>query len=98
MSNAFPREWKKWETNSVPRLDVTWDGTPCLENTCSRKSRARSREVIVSYVGMNIACLDKRSMTTRIAVNPDESGSCSMKSMEMEFQGFSGIGSCLSNP
>jgi hypothetical protein len=29
---------------------------------------------------------------------PNESGSCSMKSMEMEFQDFSGIGSCLSNP
>jgi hypothetical protein len=41
--------------------------------------------------------LDKWSMTTRMAVKPDESRSCSMKSMEMEFQGFSGIGSCLSN-
>jgi hypothetical protein len=37
-------------------------------------------------------------MTTRMAMKPDESGSFSMKSMEMEFQGLSRIGSCLSNP
>jgi hypothetical protein len=46
---------------------------------------------------MNMACLDRRSMITRMAVKPDESGRCSMKSIDMEFQGFSGMGSCLSN-
>ena len=53
---------------------------------------------MVSYVGMNMACLDNRSTTTRIAVKPEEEGSCSMKSMEMESHGLSGIGSCLSSP
>ena len=33
-------------------------------------------------------------MTTMIALNPSEDGNCSMKSMEIEFQGLSGIGSC----
>ncbi|KIM71333.1 hypothetical protein PILCRDRAFT_1903 [Piloderma croceum F 1598] len=28
-----------------------------------------------------------------MAVKPDEDGNCSMKYMEIEFQGFSGIGS-----
>ena len=37
-------------------------------------------------------------MTTRIAVNPSEDGNCSMKSMEIEFQGLSGIGSCRRLP
>ena len=37
-------------------------------------------------------------MTTRIAVNPSEDGNCSMKSMEIEFQGLSGIGSCWRLP
>ena len=35
------------------------------------------------------------STMTRIAVNPEELGSCSMKSMEIESHGRSGIGSCL---
>ena len=34
-------------------------------------------------------------MTTRITVCPEEAGSCSMKSMEMEFHGFKGMGSCF---
>ena len=37
-------------------------------------------------------------MTTRIAVNPSEDGNCSMKSMKIEFQGLSGIGSCQRLP
>ena len=43
-------------------------------------------------------CLDSQSTTTRIVVYPEDEGSCSMKSMEMEFQSFSGMGSCFSNP
>ena len=39
-----------------------------------------------------------RSTTTKIVVNPSEGGNCSMKSMEIEFHGFSGIGSCWRLP
>ena len=49
-------------------------------------------------VRINKACLVKQSTITKIAVNPSESGSCSMKSMEMDSQGQSGIGSCQSGP
>ena len=47
---------------------------------------------------MKIACLDSRSTTTRIAVKPKEGGNCSMKSIDIEFHGFSGIGSCQRFP
>ena len=57
-----------------------------------------SAEVMVSWVGMNIACFMRQSTTTRTVVYPDDVGSCSMKSIDIEFQGCSGISSCLSNP
>ena len=37
-------------------------------------------------------------MTTRIAVCLEEAESCSMTSMEVEFYGFEGIGSCFRSP
>jgi hypothetical protein len=51
--------------------------------------------VISSTVGMNIPCLESRSTMTRIVVCPSDSGRCLMKSMEIEFHGCSGTGSCL---
>jgi hypothetical protein len=54
--------------------------------------------VILSTVGMNIPCLESQSMMTRIAVCPSDSRRCSMKSMEIEFHGRSGTGSCLRSP
>src|SRR5438128_5184353 len=98
MLSVVPSERKKWETNSVPQSEVTWEGTPCLEKMCRRNSCASWGDVMVSYVGTKMACLDSRSMTTRMAVKPEEEGSCSIKSMEMESHGLSGIGSCLSSP
>ena len=98
MSSAFLRDPKKCDMNSDPRLEVTWEGTPCLENTCSTNSFVRSAEVMVLWVGMNIACFVRRSTTTRTAVCPDDFGNCFMKSIDIEFQGCSGIGSCLSKP
>ena len=47
---------------------------------------------------MNMACFDSQSMTTSMAVKPDEDGSCSMKSIKMEFHGQSGTSNCLSIP
>ena len=98
MSRALPRDLKKWETNSEPLLKMIWKGTPCLEKTWRRKSLANSGEVIVLSIGIKMHCLERRSMTTRIAVCLEEAGSCSMKSMEMEFHGFEGMGSCFRSP
>ena len=44
---------------------------------------------MVLTVGMKIACLESQSTTMRMEVNLEDGRSCSMKSMEMEFQGFS---------
>ena len=37
-------------------------------------------------------------MTTKIAVYPEKAGSCSVKSMEIEFHGFEEIGGCFRSP
>ena len=47
---------------------------------------------------MKSACLDNLSMMTRMAVKPSEEGSCSIKSIEMEFHGFFRTGSCFRRP
>src|SRR6202035_1477978 len=98
MSRANPRERKKWEMNSEPRSQVTWDRTPCLENTCIMNNLASSGASISSTVGMKMPCLVRRSTMTRIAVWPSDSGRCSMKSMDMEFHGSSGTGNCFRSP
>jgi len=81
------------------------NGPHCIRETeCERlwtwltKRRASSAEVMVSWVGMNMACFDSRSTITRMVSKPEEEGSFSMKSIEIEFQGRSGIGSCWRLP
>ena len=96
MSRAVPSDLKNLETNLEPRSDVTCSRTPCLENTWIMNRQANSVEVTMSVVGMKIDCFEKQSTMTRIEVNPEEAGSCLMKSIEIEFQGFSGTGSCCS--
>src|SRR5258707_11710663 len=98
MLSRDPSEWKKCDTNSVLRSEVTWPGMPCFENTWVRNNRATWGASIVSKVGMNSDCLVSLSTTTRIAMNPSDAGSCSIKSIETDSQGWIGIGSCLSSP
>ena len=95
MSSALPSARKKEDTNSEPQLDVTCEGTPCLEKTWMMKSLASLVEVMVLCVGMKMLCFDSRSTMTRMVSKPEDRGSFSMKSMEMEFQGRSVIGSCF---
>lgn len=96
MSIACLSEQKKWETNSKPQSEVTCLKTPCLKKTWRMKSQANSGESTVLYVEMKILCLNMQSMITRIEEKSE--GSCSTKSMQMEFHGFSGIGSCCRVP
>ena len=98
ISSAFPRDRKNREMNSEPQSEVTCSGTPCLENTCMMKIFARSSEVQWMVVGMNIPCLESRSTITNIESQLEEVGRVSMKSIEMEFHGRSGIGSCFRSP
>ena len=50
---------------------------------------------MVSWVGIKIVCLINWSTMTKIVLNLKDNGSFSMKSIEMEFHGHLGIGSCL---
>src|SRR5258707_7851269 len=95
MLSRDPSEWKKWDTNSVPWSEVTWPGALCFKNMWVRNSWASWGVSTVSWVGMNSDCLVSLSTITRIAVNPSDMGSCSMKSIEIDSQGWLGIGSCL---
>jgi len=56
---------------------------------------AKSMDVMVSWAEIKIACLVSRSTMTKIVSNLEDDGSFSMKSIEMEFHGHSGIGSFL---
>ena len=71
-----------------------WE-TLCFEKTWVTKSLANLVEVIVSCVRMKMLCFDNQSMMIRMVLKLEDGGSFSMKSMEMEFQGHSRIGSCL---
>ena len=53
--------------------------------------------MMVLTVGTNMDCLVSQSTMTRMVSCLEDGGSFLIKSMEMEFQGNSGTGSCLSN-
>ena len=59
---------------------------------------ARSSDVQWTVVRMNIPCLVSQSTITRIELEPEDVGSVSMKSIEIEFHGRLGIGSCFNKP
>ena len=95
MLSALSSVQKKEDTNLEPRLDVTCEGTPCLEKTWMTKSLASWADVMVSCVRMKMLCFESRSTMTRMVSKPEDGGSFLMKSIEMEFQGHSGIRSCF---
>src|SRR5258708_21964125 len=98
MRSRDPSEQKKRDINSVLQLEVAWPGAPFFENKWVRNSQASWGVSTVSWVSMNSDCLVSLSMITRIAVNPSDAGSCLMKSIEIDSQGWLGIGSCLRRP
>jgi len=53
--------------------------------------------MMVSWAGIKIAYLVSQLTITKIVSNPEDNGSFSIKSIEMEFHGHSGMGSCLRN-
>ncbi len=80
------------DVKSFPRSETISAGSPCCAKISRRKTRASSGASMVLMVGMNRAILVRRSTTTRMQSNPSESGRPSMKSIESEFQGCSGMG------
>ena len=56
---------------------------------------AKSEDMRVSWAGIKITCLMSQLTMTKIGSNLEDDGSFLMKSIEMEFHGHSGMGSCL---
>ena len=54
--------------------------------------------MMVLWAEIKIACLVSQSTMTKIVSNPENNGSFSIKSIEIEFHGHSGMGSCLRDP
>ena len=91
MSRVSANALKNLETNSEPRSEVTWVSTLCLENTFLTKISARPAALIDLCIGVNIACLVSLSTTTRMSVKPWDSGSCSIKSIDMDSRVVEGL-------
>src|ERR1700730_10463899 len=87
---TLPSKQKKWEMNSEPWLEVMCDRTLCFEKTWSMNRQANSAEFTLLVIRIKIPCFINLSTTTRIAVKLELLGSCSMKSIEMEFPQFLG--------
>jgi len=68
MSKVSANDLKNLETNSTSWSEVTWEGVPCFETTCSMNSHASFVTSIVLVVGMKIACLVSLSTITRMSV------------------------------
>ena len=77
MSKAFPSVQKNEDMNSELWSKVTCDGTLCFEKTGSTNNWASMGAVMVSTVGT-------QSTMTRMVSYPEDGGSFSMKSMEMD--------------
>ena len=56
---------------------------------------AKSMDIMVLWAETKITCLVSWSTITKIVLNLENNGSFSMKSIEMEFYSYLGIGSCL---
>ena len=82
----------------MPRSEVMCEGTPCLEKTWRTNSLASMGDVMVLMVGIKIDCLVRRLMMTSIVLELSDIGSFLIKTVDIEFQGLSGIGSCLRSP
>ena len=98
MSRTFPSEWKKEETNSESRSEVMCKGMPCLEKIWRMNILANIRDVMVLTARIKIDCLVRQSMMTNIMSELLDMGNFSMKSMDIEFHGLSGIKSCFRSP
>ena len=84
---------QKHETKSFPLLETMSAGVPCLVKMFCRKIFASCGASMSDLVGMKWAILVSRSTTTNIISKPSETGNHLIKSMDMEDQGLSGIGS-----
>ena len=59
---------------------------------------AKSADVMMLWAGIKIIYLVSQLTMTKIVSNLENNGSFLMKSIEIEFHGRSGMGSCLRDP
>jgi len=98
MLREVPKEQKKFDINSELLSEITWEGMSCLENTWRTNRYAKSVDMMMSWAKIKIVCLVSQLTMIKIMSNPEDNGSFSMKSIEMEFHGRSEIESCLRDP
>ena len=53
----IPKNWKKFDTNSEPLLEMTWEETSYLENTWRTNRHAKSADMMMLWAEIKIACL-----------------------------------------
>ena len=70
---------------------LTFFGSPCSEKTLSRYSVAIPLDVTVKLVGRKHDFFVNQSTTTKMVLNPFDSGNRPIMSMEITCQGPSGI-------
>ena len=75
MLKAVPKDQKKFDTNSKPLLEVTWEEILCLENTWRINKHAKSIDVIVLWAEIKIACLVSQLTMTKIVSNLEDNRS-----------------------
>ena len=93
---------QKSAVKTVPLSEAIDLGKPNLLTICATKTSANSGASIVFLVGMYLASLVYRSITTRIesyaSPLPPLGGNSTMKSVVRSNHGHSGIGSDCSSP
>ena len=85
-------EAQKRETKCFPLSETMSAGVPCLVKMFCRKIFASCGASMSDLMGMKWAILVSQSTTTSIVSKPLETSNHSIKSMDMEDQGLSGIG------
>ena len=69
MFRVVSKEQKKFDTNSEPLLEVIWKEILYLKNTQRTNRYARSTNMMVSQVGIKIACLVSQLTIIKIVSN-----------------------------
>lgn len=96
MLRILQSEDQNLDTKCLPLSETMSVGMPCFGKTCIVKILASWGALSSACIGMNRAILVRQSTMTSIMLL--DSGSHSMKSIEIELHGRSGMGKNCSGP
>jgi len=88
--SSFVVSFHKSDVNIVPRSVMIWFGSPWSRNISFMKLFANCVAFISLWQGIKWLIFVRRSQTTRIASYSSDFGKSVMKSMDIDFHGFSG--------